>query len=417
MSDYRKTILPNGIKIVTEHISYVQSFSLGFWFNNGSVDEIEENNGISHFIEHMLFKGTDKRSPKSIAEEIESLGGYLNAFTSKEHTCYYGRGLSRHLVKTFKVLADMVQHSIFKEKEIKKEAAVIVDELLDIEDSPDEYIFDLFENNVYAGTPLGRPIIGTQSNITGFGREDFINYMEENYTCQRLMIVASGNIEHEKIVELAEKYLEYKSAGNAFIRKPMVFSKASDMNIKKEIQQTHIIIGRTTHGFSNPERTKVNVLSHILGEGSSSRLFQRIREQNGITYQINSFLNSFYDISTFGVYFSTNDKSAAKALSLVDKEFEKLMNVKVSEKELNRAKEYIKGSILMGLESTSNRMMRIAQSELYYDRVKSIGEAISEIEAVTSDDIKEAAIMLLQRDNLTTVTISSEEKRKIRKSA
>jgi len=308
LNNIRKTILPNGIKILTESIPHVKSFSLGFWFNVGSRDEIPENNGITHFIEHMLFKGTKNRSAKKIADDIESYGGYLNAFTSKEHTCYYGRGLAKQIYRTFDVLSDMIQNPSFKESEIKKEAAVVIDEMNDIEDNPEELIFDKFEELLFHSNSLGLPVIGKKENLKHFNRLDLFNFIEQKYGFNNLTIAASGEVNHNHLVELTEKFIT-KNLGQKQIQRNCSNNKIlNESRIDKEIQQIHVIIGRDTFGYNDKRRTLVNVLSHILGEGSSSRLFQTIREKNGICYQINTFLNSFYDISSFGVYFSTNEK-------------------------------------------------------------------------------------------------------------
>ena len=411
MNQYKKTILPNGIKVLTETIPYVKSFSLGFWFNVGTRDENFTNNGISHFIEHMLFKGTKKRSAGRIANEIESTGGYLNAFTSKEHTCYYGRGLANHIGKTFDVLADMIQSPTFKPIEIKKESSVIVDELNDIEDNPEELIFDKFEEILYAGNSLSLPIIGTEKNIRSFNQNDLFHFVKEKYGFNKMIIAASGAIEHEKIINLIEKYFtkdlgtsntkrRYYSLNNITARVEL---------IDKEIQQVHAIIGKLTAGYKNDLRNKIAVLTQILGEGSSSRLFQSIRERNGIAYQVNSFLNSFYDVSSFGVYLSTNEKMMDKALAIVDREFRKMRNNKVSERELNKAKEAMKGHFLLSLENTSNRMFRIAQSELYHNRVKSTDEIIKEIDSVTREEILELANTMLDEDTFIKIIIKSKD--------
>ncbi len=407
LNGFNITELDNGVRIVTENIPYVKSFSLGFWFDVGSRDENEKNNGISHFLEHMLFKGTEKRSAKKISSEIESLGGYLNAFTSKEHTCFYGRGLSRHINKTFAVLADMVQYSIFRENEIERESGVIVDELYDIEDSPEELIFDKFESLVLNGNSLGMPIIGTENNIRNFTREDILRFIGANYGFDRTYIVVSGLVEHNKVVKLAQKYLtrDMGLAGKRVITDiPMT---SGCLHVGKEIQQAHMIIGTTVPGYNHNDRIKITLLSHILGEGSSSRLFQTVREKNGVTYQINTFLNSFYDLSTFGVYFSTSEKLAEKVRALVYNEFRKIRKREVSQSELNRAKEYLKGSILMGLENTTNRMMRMAQSFIYFDRVKPVEESLKEINEVTPEDILEMANKYLDENIFSEIVISS----------
>lgn len=375
-------------------------------FNTGSRDETPENNGISHFLEHMFFKGTKKRSAKKIAEQIESLGGYLNAFTSKEHTCFYGRGLSEHIEQTFEVLADMIQFSVFKQSEIDKEASVVIDELYDIEDSPEELIFDRFESNVFNGNPLGMPIIGTEKNLRSFKKKGLINHVKEFYTLDRFYVVASGNISHKKLIELTEKFINGNFRKTNNNERSLVVNPSNDLFIEKEAQQVHYILGKPTYGTKDKKRVIVSVLSHILGEGSSSRLFQKVREDNGIAYQINTFLNSFYDISTFGIYLSTNDKSIYKAQDLIFEELKKIKSKKVSEKELNRAKEYLIGNMLMGLESTTNRMLRIAQSVIYFDKVKSLDETIRHIKAVTPEQIREISNEIFADGTLTRVILS-----------
>ncbi|MGE5362495.1 MAG: M16 family metallopeptidase [Bacteroidota bacterium] len=406
-TEIKKTILPQGIKIVTESIPYIDSFSLGFWFNVGSRDENKNSNGITHFIEHMLFKGTDKRSPARIASDIESYGGYLNAFTSKEHTCYYGRGLSQYIEKTFDVLADMIQNPAFKDSEIKKEAGVIVDELYDIEDSPEELIFDKFEEYLFSGYSLGLPVIGTEKNIRKFSRDDMVDFIEKKYGFNQLTIAACGNVDHDQIVRLAGKYI-VKDLGKKYIKRKFAQSGGrGDYFVEKEIQQVHTIIGTSTYGYADRKRAMVNVLSHIIGEGSSSRLFQTIREKNGICYQLNSFLNSFYDISAFGVYLSTSEKFFEKSRSLVLNEYKKLREKRVTERELKKAKEYLKGNMIIALESMSDRMFRNAQSEIYYDRVISVEESIREIDAVSADEVLQIANETLSEEVLSTIVLKS----------
>lgn len=406
MKNIKITQLPNGIKIISEKISYVKSFSLGFWFNVGSRDETLETSGISHFLEHMFFKGTKKRSAKKIAEDIESLGGYLNAFTSKEHTCLYGRGLTEHIEKTFEVLADMIQNSVFNPKEIAKESSVVIDELYDIEDSPEELIFDKFESNIFKGNSLGMPIIGNEHNLRKFSRSNLFKYVFENYTFDHFFIVASGNIEHKELIKFAKKYITKKFKAANEKRRDLKINPTSDLHVEKETQQVHYILGKSTYGYKDKKRIAVSVLSHILGEGSSSRLFQKLREENGIAYQINTFLNSFFDGSTFGVYLSTNEKSVHKAQSLIFQEIKKIKEKKVSEAELNRAKEYLIGNILMGLESTTNRMLRIAQSMIYFNKIKSLEETVKNIQAVTPEEIRKLANEIFKNGTLTKVILS-----------
>jgi len=407
--EYKFTQLPNGIRIVTESLPHVSSFSLGFWFNTGSRNETKLNNGISHFTEHMLFKGTSNRSSKKISDDVEKLGGYLNAFTSKEHTCYYGRGVGVHLPKVFDVLADMVQNSLFREKDIEKESGVILDEYFDIEDSPEELIFEKFETNIFKSHPLHYQIIGTEKNIESFEQKDFFEYLKMYYTNNNFLVAASGNVNHDEIVELVDWKITSLQNGKAKVKYKLAANNKSNLFIEKEIQQTHVIIGRETFGYVDKERLKVNVLSNIIGEGSSSRLFNVLREKNGLTYQINSFLNSFADYSAFGVYFSTNEKQADKATDLVIKEFDKILKNGITKVELARAKEYMKGHLIMHLEGTTNRMTRIAQTNLYLNRTKKIQESINAIDMITLDDIVDISKVLLDKDSLSKVVICAKK--------
>jgi predicted Zn-dependent peptidase len=409
LNSYNKTVLPNGIRIISENIPHVQSFSLGFWFDVGSRDENKKNNGITHFIEHMLFKGTKKRSPRRIAEEIESYGGYLNAFTSKENTCYYGRGLISSLPRTFDVISDMIQNSAFKSAEIKKETGIVIDELDDINDNPEELIFDKFEEILFAGNSLSMPIIGTEKNIRGFSQKDLFSFIDQKYSFNNMLIAASGNVEHEKLIRLIDKYF-IKDLGHGSIKRKLLnIAPAPDHLIKKSVQQVHMILGRATYGYKDKKRITANILSHILGEGSSSRLFQTIREKNGIAYQLNSFLNSFYDVSSFGIYLSTNTKQSDRAHSLVLNEFKKIREKLVSDKELKKAREYIKGNIILSLESTTSRMFRMANSELYYNRLVTIEELTKMIDSVTPKEIIEIANEILEENYLTKIIISPKD--------
>jgi predicted Zn-dependent peptidase len=405
--EYKFTKLPNGIRIVTENLPHVSSFSLGFWFNTGSRNENTKNNGISHFTEHMLFKGTSNRSSKKISDDVEKLGGYLNAFTSKEHTCYYGRGVGVHLPKVFDVLSDMVQNSLFRQKDIDKESGVILDEFFDIEDSPEELIFEKFESNIFKSHPLHYQIIGTEKNIKSFTQADFLDYLSKHYTNNNFLVAASGNVNHDEIVELVTKKIVSLKNGDTKSKKMLAKTNKSNLVIEKEIQQTHVIVGRETYGYVEKDRLKVNLLANIIGEGSSSRLFNVLREKNGLTYQINSFLNSFADYSAFGVYFSTNEKHADKATDLVLKEFDKILKNGVSKIEFARAKEYMKGHLIMHLEGTTNRMNRIAQTNLYLNRTKTIQESINAINEITLDDVMEVSKELLNVDCLSKVVIKA----------
>ena len=410
MENYYLTTLPGGTKIISEFIPHVKSFTLGFWFNVGARDESLRNNGISHFIEHMLFKGTKKRTAKMIAEEIESYGGYLNAFTSKEHTCYYSKGLSENLGRTFSVLSDLIQNPLFKEIHIKKEAGVVIDELKDLDDNPEELLYDKFEEIIFSGNKLSYPVIGKEANILKFNSGELFDYHNSNYNTNGLLIVASGNLKHDELIKLTEKYITEKKSTNRRSRDKFNIKKVEDAFIEKDVQQVHSIIGRATYGYNDKRRIPVRFLSALLGEGSSSRLFLAVREKLGITYQINSFLNSYYDTSAFGVYFSTNQNQYSKVIDIIFKEFKKLKDIPISERELKKVKEYLKGGIILSLESTTNRMMRIANSILYYDKVLSVEDYLSKIDKITSEDVQKTANDLLHDSKLIKVILKSESK-------
>ena len=411
MNNYKISELPGGIKLVSETIPYIKSFSIGFWFNVGARDENESNNGISHFIEHMVFKGTSKRSAKKISEDIEAYGGYLNAFTGKENTCFYGRGLEKNLDRTFNVISDMVQNPLFKQIHIKKESGVVIDELLDINDNPEELIFDKFEEILFAGNNLSMPIIGTEKNLRSFNSSSLHKFHSQNYSVDNLLIAASGALNHDELISLTQKYFRRTRQNNSRKRSLFLKSSPSESLIEKDIQQVHSIIGRDTVGYKDERRLMLKVLSILLGEGSSSRLFQAVREKLGITYQINSFLNSYNDVSAFGVYFSTNDKQADKVVNIIFREFKKLRDKKVSQKELSRVKEYLKGSIILGLENTSNRMIRMANSIIYYNRIITVEEILNKIDAITADDIWVLSNQYLCEKDFTRIFVRSTNKK------
>lgn len=409
LNNYNLTKLSNGTTVVSEYIPYVKSFSLGFWFNTGSRDENSTNNGISHFIEHMVFKGTKKRTAKQISDQIESYGGYLNAFTSKEQTCYYGRGLTDNFNRTFDVIADMIQNPLFRDSHIKKESGVVLDELRDIEDNPEELIFDKFEEIIFDGNHLSYPIIGTEKNIKAYDSTTLRKFHKARYATNKMLISVSGNVEHKQIVNLAEKYFAKSKSSSNGNRKSFISSIAKEELIDKDIQQVHTIIGRPAYGYNNEKRIQLSVLSTLLGGGSSSRLFQAVREKMGITYQINTFLNSYKDVSAFGVYYSTNDKQAEKVNQIVNREFKKLKDIEVKSKELKRVKEFIKGNTILSLENTTNRMIRLATSLMNYGKIISLEEMMTRIDKITSEDLFAVANDLFVDKELTKIVLRSKD--------
>lgn len=407
MINYELTTLPNGIKVVSEFTPHYKSFSMGFWFNVGSRDENLLENGISHFIEHMLFKGTTKRTSKQITDAIESSGGYINAFTSKEQVCIYVRGLEEYFEKYFDVLSDMIQNPLFKESHIKTEAGVVIEELNDIEDNPEELIFDKFETELFKGNSLANPIIGTKENIKSFNSQSLHNFIKKYFTTSNLVISVSGSIKHEKILKLVDSKINQLGIGEPVKRKSLNKVFSEDVFIHKEINQIYTILGTDTYGFNDKRRLNIKVLSTLLGENSGSKLFQAVREKYGMAYQINTFLNSYVDVSSFGIFFSTNEANWEKANKIMMKQITELKNGKLSENQLQKVKQYIKGSMILGLENTTNRMMGMANSLFHYGRIMEIDEILTNLDLVSIDDVVKSANEVFADGKIIQVIIAN----------
>ncbi len=403
-ASYQKTVLPNGIRIVSEEIPHVKSVSIGVWIDTGSRNETELTNGISHFLEHMVFKGTEHRSTQQIARSLESVGGYLNAFTTKEHTCYYARVLDEFTELGVDVLSDLVQFPLFPEKEIEKEKLVVLEELKNAEDDPDDLIHDYFETNIYSGRTLRFPVIGSAKNISSFKRKDLLHYVRTRYTSDNIVIAAAGNFPHKKFVDIVEKFfvVQRKSSGDAQLGKHSKI-KNQVQEFQKPIQQAHICTGTVGYSVHSKYRFPSLVMNSLLGDGMSSRLFQNIRERYGFAYSVYSFLNMLRDAGSFGVYIGTDKKHIQQSRDLISAELRKLRTKPISKSELNRTKAQLKGSMLLGLESTSARMMRLGTGELYFGEFTELEKISKEIDAVKVDDVSEVSHHLLKEDAFSTI--------------
>ncbi len=402
-----KTILENGIKILSYSTPTVRSISLGIWIGVGSQNEENSNSGISHFIEHMVFKGTKNRSAYEIANSLESIGGYLNAFTSKEHTCYYARFLNSHLPIAFDVLADLVLNPTFDSEEIEKEKGVVLEELKNMEDDPGDLIQDYFDEAIYPTHPLGRSIIGTKESIKVLAKEDLNKYKNKNYIPSNIIITAAGNLNHDEVVNLVKKYFsklnstkKIQTISNSFKYKPLIKTYI------KPIQQTHVIFGRDAFSAQSDLRYTGYILSTLLGGGMSSRLFQKVREKNGYAYNIYSFLSCLKSSGTFGVYLACDFSKKDKAIDLIKNEFELILKNGLTKTEVKRAKEHLKGSTVLSLESASNQMMRLGTSELYFKKQFSVEEVLSKVESISIDDVMNLANKLLKIDKFSDVRIN-----------
>lgn len=408
---YRKTTLANGIRILSEEITSVKSASVGIWINTGSRNETETTNGISHFIEHMMFKGTEKRNYRQIAQSLESVGGYMNAFTTKEHTCYYARVLDEYVEKAVDVLSDMVQHSTFPVKEIEKEKTVILEEIKRSEDDPDDLVQEYFEKHLFDRHPFARPIIGTAENVTRFTQDDLFEYTRKYYANENIILAAAGNISHDALVRLAEKYFTRRmNRGEKFKTFAAVRAKKRSEEYTKPIQQAHLCTGTIAFSVHNEMRYPALVMNSVLGDGMSSRLFQQIREKHGLAYSVYSFLGLMKDTGSFGIYVGTDKGSVEKALSLSMKELDKMKSALLSRSELQRAKAQLKGSMLLSLESTSNRMMRLGNGELYYGTYTPLDSIVNNIDSVTADDVRSVSQQLFDTEKFTTVILNPELK-------
>ncbi|MGI6035931.1 MAG: M16 family metallopeptidase [Limnochordia bacterium] len=405
---YHKTILPNGIRVVTETIPYVRSVSLGFWFRTGSRNETVENNGISHLIEHLMFKGTTNRSAREIAELIDAAGGQLNAFTGKERTCYYARVLDEQLPIAAELLADMFLNSVFDPQETEKEKSVVIEEIRMCEDSPDELVHDLFATAVLGSHPLGLSVLGSEENIRAMKREDILEFIANHYVPGNLVVAAAGNVTHEQVVAQVEKYFS-SLPSNPLTTNSMPLDKPGKVALKyKEIEQVHLCIGGLGVPRHDEDKFAVYVLDVILGGGMSSRLFQQLREERGLVYSTYSYHACFQDAGVFGVYAGTGPDNVRQVVHIIQDEFDRLVQEGVTPEELHRGKEQLKGSLMLGLESTAARMSRIAKSELFYEAILTPDELAAKIDAVTVEMVQRVARRLLSAP-LTAAAIGPTE--------
>lgn len=388
----RKTNLDNGLKIVTEHVESVKSVSVGIWAKTGSRNETEKLAGVTHFLEHMLFKGTENRSSLDIAMSMESVGGYLNAFTSSEYTCYYSRCLNTQLERALDVLSDMVLHPAFPEEEIEKEKKVVIEEMKMYRDSPDDYLFEQFSEHVFKGHPLGQSTLGFEETVSAFEQHDLYDYMEERYQPSNLLVAVAGNVEHDKVVELVSDYFsEVTPRETVDNNPPLPEYEADQIELTKPIEQTHLITGRRGLHYNHDDKYRLLLANTVLGGGMSSRLHQNVREKYGYCYTITSFNQSYKDTGLYGIYVGTDRDYVEHVRELIGKELDKLKQEPIPEKELSEAKAQLKGKLMLSLESMSNRMSRLAKSEIYFDRFVTLDELTRRIDEVQSEEVQKFA--------------------------
>jgi predicted Zn-dependent peptidase len=395
----QKTTLPNGVRVVTESIGHVQSISLGIWVATGARFESHERRGISHFLEHMLFKGTRKRpTAKQIADEMDAVGGYLNAFTDKEYTCYYARTLAEHLPLAVDILADMYTNSLFDPEETARERKVVLEEIKRRDDDPDDLVHDLFAQTIYPDHELGLPVIGRAEVVAGLTPEDLRTYMSQFYGPEAVIVAAAGNLEHEQVVALAQETLGglKGSVARTELSRPKV--KRDLLHYARPTEQVNFCIGTHGYGQMDDDKYTLAIIDTVLGGSMGSRLFQEIREKRGLAYSVGSYAATHREGGYFAAYGGTSPDTYEECLALVREEFAKVRKDGITDGEMQRAKNQFRGSIIMAQESMSSRMNRIGKSEVYFDRVIPLDEIVAAIEGVTQDDIRRVAGAVFPED-------------------
>lgn len=399
-----KTVLANGIKIVSKKMPHVRSISMGVWVSVGARDESREQSGLSHFIEHMIFKGTARRDAYQIAKEFDAIGGQTNAFTSMEHTCYHAKVLDSHLETMVDILSDIFLNSVFDANEVERERPVIFQEIGMLEDTPEDYVHQLAGSNFWGDHPLGRSILGTRDNILSFNADTIKQYFQQFYHPERIVISAAGNLEHERILELIGPSFEAIRNGGSLPDRDKPQIRPSVKIHRRDLEQAHICMSTMGTAISDPRRFAFSLMNTLLGGNMSSRLFQEIREKRGLAYSVYSFISSHVDSGMFGVYCGVNPKDIRQAINLIHQTLNTICQKKITRDELFDAKEYTKGNLFLASESADNQMVRLAQNEIYFGKYIPLRTVIGEVEAVNVDDIQELARSLFQ-PQLTALTL------------
>ena len=390
---WQMSILKNGLRILTSTRPHLETVSLGVWIKTGSAFEKEDVNGISHFFEHTCFKGTTRRNALQISEEIEDVGGQMNAYTSREFTAFYAKMLKGDTELALDMISDILQDATFPEEELQKEREVVVQEIKQSIDTPDDIIFDYLQETAFPGQPLGRTILGPAEKVRSFTADTLRGYLASNYAAENIVVCAVGNIEHETFVKMTEsRWSGYKSKTD-FRIEPQVY-KGGFFIEKRDIEQAHIVLGFQGFRYESEDYYPGIIFSTLFGGGMSSRLFQEIREKRGLVYTVYSFANSHTQNGLFGIYAGTGKEELKELMPVVAEEIRKVCNEKVSAKELERAKTQLKASMLMGLESSSSSAEVLARQMLLFDRVIPVEEMVSRVEKVSLEDIQNAAIKI-----------------------
>jgi predicted Zn-dependent peptidase len=414
----RRQVLPNGLTIITEQMPHIRSASIGIWLETGSRDEDPEWNGISHFIEHMVFKGTEHRSAEEIARAVDSIGGNMDAFTAKECICFNVKVLDENVPIALDILSDLVLHPVFDAADIVRERGVILEEIKMDEDNPDYLVHEIFTQNFWRDHPLGKPILGTKETVKRFERQSVLDAYTHRFSPGNIIVAAAGNLNHDDFVALVNRQFEHmKPMSNGFHSSTPKIASRITLRNKKALEQVQLCMGVPSHPIAHEKRHAGYILNTLLGGGMSSRLFQNIRERQGLAYAIYSDLNPYRDTGCLAVYAGTSLASAGKVVQSVVSEFRKLKTEAVPDEELRRAKAQLKGSLMLSLESSTARMSNLARQEMYFDRFYDLDELIEKIEAVTVEDLamlaneffRSEAVAVTALGNLNGLKISREQ--------
>ncbi len=410
---FKKTVLDDGLTIISEADSSLYSASIGIWVKSGSRDEDVNENGLSHFIEHMLFKGTKSRSCLDIARQIDAFGGSLNAFTTRETTCYYAKVLNDHLDMAVDILCDILLNSLFNGDDMEKERQVILQEIRMTTDTPEDEIHDLFYKTFWQGHPLSRPITGDAERVSSFSREQLLNFFTRTYSPGNMVVAVSGDVSHDRIVgSFEEAFASLPQPNETDSNHEVSFASNIDL-YPKDLEQVQICLGTTGISTTSPKRHAAYILNTLLGGGMSSRLFQKIREEMGLAYSIYSYLSTYRDTGLFGVYAATGEESVTEVLEQTVCELKRLKDDLIPEEELTSAKEQLKSHVLFSLETSDSRMQKIAGDELAFGRYIPSGEVIKEIESVSSEDVNALARELFCESSLNLTLLGPFDESKV----
>jgi predicted Zn-dependent peptidase len=402
-----RDVLPNGLRLLTERMPHVRSVSIGVWLARGSRHEPQEQSGIAHFVEHMLFKGTATRSAEDIAQAIDSIGGQMDAFTAKEYASYYIKVLDEHLPRALDVLADIVMRPAFAADDIEREKKVVLEEIKMVEDTPDDLVHELFTEAFWHGHPLGRPILGTKETVESLSQDALRRYFSSVYTAPHLIVAAVGNVDHASVRELVLKAFDGVPTTSEPIgdTPPSVVPRVVVRS--KELEQSHVVLGTNAYQQDHSDRYTSYVLNTILGGSMSSRLFQNVREKRGLAYAVFSGMSAYRDAGSMTIYAGCANDAVSELIDVVIVELRRMKDEPLPDAELQRAKDHLKGSLMLNLESTSSRMSHLARQEIYFDRHFGLDETLEGVERVTQDDILRVARDLFANEGLAATVLGA----------